>query len=289
MGGSMEQLIDEDVGNIIALEHVNLQVPDQSLAMLFYVVGLGLTRDPFLNVGGRNMWINAGEQQFHLPTRAAQVIHGHIALVVPDLEALGKRLAPLEEGLRGTRFCWSTEKDHIHVTCPWGNQFRCYGPAERFGDMSLGIPYVEFVVASGAARAIIEFYAQVLGAPACVESDNGGAIGEVRIGRRQYLRFREAGERSPAYDGHHVAIYVANFSRPYGWLKDRGLITEDARNHQFRFRTLVDPASGEPVFSLEHEVRSLHHPMFHRSFVNRDPSQSQRAYRRGRDGFNPFR
>lgn len=284
----MEQLTDEDVGNIIALEHVNIQVPDQSLAILFYVVGLGLTRDPFLNVGGHNMWINAGEQQFHLPTRAAQVIQGHIALVVPDLEALGKRLASIEEGLRGTRFCWSTQKDHIQVTCPWGNQFRCYGGADRFGDMSLGIPYVEFGVAPDAARAIIEFYAQILGAPADMESANGGAIGRVRIGRRQYLRFRETRERLPAYDGHHVAIYVANFSRPYGWLKDRGLISEEARNHQFRFRTLVDPASGEPVFSLEHEVRSLHHPMFHRSFINRDPNQSQRAYRRGRDGFIPF-
>jgi hypothetical protein len=285
----MERLIDEDVGNIIALEHVNLQVPDQSLAVLFYVVGLGLTRDPFLNVGGRNMWINAGEQQFHLPTRAAQVIHGHIALVVPDLEALGRRLASVEEELRGTRFSWSAEKDYIQVTCPWGNLFRCYGAADRFGDMSLGIPYLEFAVASGTARAIIEFYSQVLGAPARMESHNDATIGRVNVGCRQFFCFRETQERLPAYDGYHVAIYVANFSRPYGWLKDRGLIAEEVRNHQFRFRTLVEPASGEPVFSLEHEVRSLRHPMFHRSFINRDPNQSQRAYRRGRDGFIPFR
>lgn len=289
MGVRMEPLIDEDVGNIIALEHVNLQVPDQSMAILFYVVGLGLTRDPFINVGGNNMWINAGEQQFHLPTRAAQVLYGHIGLVVPNLEALEKRLASVEEGLRGTRFCWSLQKDHIQVTCPWGNQFRCYDAADEFGDMSLGIPYVEFGAASGSVKSIVEFYAQVLGAPACIDSDQGGAIGRVRIGRHQYLRFRETREGLPAYDGHHVAVYVANFSRPYGWLKDRGLITEDARNHQFRFRRLVDPESGEPVFALEHEVRSLYHPMFDRSFVNRDPNQSQRAYRRGRDSLIPFR
>ena len=36
----------EDLGNIVALEHVNLQVGDQALATLFYVSGLGLTRDP---------------------------------------------------------------------------------------------------------------------------------------------------------------------------------------------------------------------------------------------------
>ena len=38
----------EDLGNIVGLEHVNLQIPDQGLATLFYVGGLGLTRDPYL-------------------------------------------------------------------------------------------------------------------------------------------------------------------------------------------------------------------------------------------------
>jgi hypothetical protein len=46
--------------------------------------------------------------------------------------------------------------------------------------------------------------------------------------------------------------------------------------------------SGKTVFLLEHEVRSLHHPMFQRFFVNRDPDQTQRAYRRGRDALIPF-
>jgi hypothetical protein len=49
---------EEDIGNIISLEHVNVQVPDQALATLFYVVGLGCTRDPYLNVGLNNMWAN---------------------------------------------------------------------------------------------------------------------------------------------------------------------------------------------------------------------------------------
>ena len=70
----MSEYAEEDVGNIVSLEHINVQVPDQSLAILFYVVGLGFTRDPYLTVGLGNMWINVGEQQFHLPTRKAQVI-----------------------------------------------------------------------------------------------------------------------------------------------------------------------------------------------------------------------
>ena len=30
------------------MEHVNLMIPDQAPAILFYVTGLGFTRDPFL-------------------------------------------------------------------------------------------------------------------------------------------------------------------------------------------------------------------------------------------------
>jgi len=80
----MGEYSEEDIGNIVSLEHVNVQIPDQSLATLFYVVGMGFTRDPYLNVGLNNMWANVGEQQFHLPTRSPQVIDGHIGVVVPN-------------------------------------------------------------------------------------------------------------------------------------------------------------------------------------------------------------
>ena len=48
----------EDLGNVVALEHVNIRVPDQRLATLFYIKGLGLTRDPYLMTGVENMWVN---------------------------------------------------------------------------------------------------------------------------------------------------------------------------------------------------------------------------------------
>ena len=44
----------EDLGNVVALEHVNTRVPNQRLATLFYVSGLGLTRDPYLMTGVTN-------------------------------------------------------------------------------------------------------------------------------------------------------------------------------------------------------------------------------------------
>jgi hypothetical protein len=284
----MSEYSEEDVGNIILLEHVNVQVPDQLIATLFYVVGLGFTRDPYLNIGLGNMWVNVGQQQFHLPTRNPQVINGHIGLVVPDLEALQNRLSSVEEGLRGTQFHWSKEADTISVTCPWGNRFRCHQAGSNFEDMRLGIPYVEFLVAPHAAEALVSFYDKVLNAPGTIEVEQGKKVGRVKIGRQQSLVFRETDESLSAYDGHHIAIYVANFSRPYSFLSERGLITEGVRNHQFRFKDIVDLDSGKPVFSLEHEVRSLHHPMFQRFFVNRDPRQSQRSYKRGRDALIPF-
>ena len=58
------------VGNIVHLEHFNVCIPDQRLATLFYVVGLGGTRDPYLFMGLENMWVNFGRTQVHLPSRA---------------------------------------------------------------------------------------------------------------------------------------------------------------------------------------------------------------------------
>ncbi len=284
----MVEYSNEDVGNIVLLEHVNVQVPDQAVAMMFYIIGMGFTRDPYLNVGLGNMWANVGEQQFHLPTRPPQVIQGHIGVVVPDLDTLKNRLASVEEGLAGTKFRWSVETNHIAVTCPWGNRFQCYPAGREFGDMALGIPYVEFLVAPGRAAGIARFYDQVMGAPSTTESSEQGTLGQVKIGRNQSLVFRETKQPLLPYDGHHIAIYVANFSRAYGYLKDRGLISEDVRNHQYRFKEIIDPDDGSYVFLVEHEVRSLHHPMFHRFFVNRDPAQTQREYRRERDALIPY-
>jgi hypothetical protein len=279
---------EEDVGNIVALEHVNVQISDQALATLFYVVGMGGTRDPYLNVGLNNMWINFGEQQFHLPTRTPQVIDGTIGLVMADLDALEQRLESVAEGLKSSKFSYRRESDHLAVTCPWGNSYRCYAAGPKYGDMAVGMPYVEFHVPVGAAAGIVRFYQSAFAAPATLEGDARSRVGKVQIGRQQALLFRETDQPIRPYDGHHVAIYVANFSGPYGFLQARGGITEEVRNHQFRFKDLIDPEDGKSKFQLEHEVRSLRHPMYQRPFVNRDAAQSQRDYRRGWDAFTPY-
>lgn len=78
----------EDLGNIVMIEHVNLQVPEQREATLFYVTGLGLTRDPYMNTGIGTMWINVGKSQFHLPPGEPWVLRGAIGLVTPDRDDL---------------------------------------------------------------------------------------------------------------------------------------------------------------------------------------------------------
>ena len=154
----MQQPFDraaEDLGNSIHFEHVNVQVPDQRLATLFYVTGLGLTRDPYLMVSDTNMWINAGRSQFHLPSGKPQVLRGHTGLVIEGREALLARLASVAKKLEGTAFTFAERNDHVEATCPWGNRIHIHEPdAARFGRITLGIPYVEFDVPIGTAAPI---------------------------------------------------------------------------------------------------------------------------------------
>ena len=273
----------DDLGNVVALEHVNITISDQAKAVVFYVLGLGLTRDPYMNVGLNNMWINVGGQQFHLPSRGVQKIPGYIGLVLSDLEALKQRLAAVKPELKGTSFKWHEAEDHVLVTGPWGNQFRCHTAGPEFGDMTIGMPYVEFWTPPGTARTIGKFYKSVLQAPVTYKGDSAS----VKVGRNQSLIFTDTEEQIPAYDGHHIAVYIANFSRAHQFLLSRDLIMEESNAHQYRFKDIVDPATGEKAFALEHEVRSLYHPMVGRIMVNRNAGQTQRNYMPGQDTYYP--
>lgn len=278
----------EDVGNILNLEHFNFTVPDQELASLFYVSGLGFTRDPYMDFATFNMWINVGEQQFHLPKNNAQVFRGHVALVIPDHQGLKRRLDFINRFMEGTKYAWHSKDDHIQVNCPWGNEFHVYQPngSQRL-QMDLGIAYAEMVVAPGTAEGIARFYDEVFATPVSVRTDGESVYADVRMGFNQSFIFRESTEEIPAYDGHHIAIYVANFSSPHQKLQECGAITEESDQHQYRFQSIIDPNTGEVLAELEHEVRSLHHPMKRRTLVNRNSAQTFGNYRAGRDMFVP--
>ncbi len=271
----------EDVGNVVFLEHVNTRVPDQQHAIAFYVMGLGLTRDPFIMPGTTNMWINVGRSQFHLPTGNAQVLRGVTGLIIPGREALLERLANVKQALAGTRFAFAEMEDHVAVTCPWGNRIACHEPGDRFGAMRLGMAYVALDVPAGTSAAIARFYDVVIGTASSWRSDQGVAVAEASVGDGQVLIFRETDQPQPEFDGHHIAVYLADFSGPYRRLKERGLVSEESNQHQYRFLDITDPQTGDVVFRLEHEVRSMRHPMYARALINRDPAITNLTYAPG--------
>src|SRR3989442_8515090 len=63
------------------------------------------------------------------------------------------------------------------------------------------------------------------------------------------------------YDGHHIAIYIADFSGPHRKLNERGLISEESDPYQYRFEKIVDPDTRQCLRSEEHtsELQSRPH------------------------------
>ena len=275
----------QDLGNVIALEHVNVTIPDQRPATAFYLAGLGFTRDPYLMVGLENMWVNIGRSQCHLPRGEPMRVRGTIGVVVPDLGQLAQRLTRVAPQLAGTQFSFQAQADRVDATCPWGNRFRCHAPSPEFGPAELALAYVEFDVPRGAAAGIARFYREALQTAAALEQRGGDTTAVVDVGAAQKLVFRETGATLPPYDGHHIQVYIADFSGPHRFLAQRNLVTEESNEFQYRFRDIVDLDSGSVLFTIEHEVRSLKHPLYARPLVNRNPAQTNNDYVRGHDAF----
>jgi catechol 2,3-dioxygenase-like lactoylglutathione lyase family enzyme len=275
----------EDVGNIVEFGHVNVFIPDQQLATLFYVSVLGLTRDPFLMTSTDNMWINVGQQQIHMPTGGPQVLRGTTGIVIPDFAPLRQRIERNGPKLRGTAFTWAEQDGAIDLICPWGNRYRLHAPAEAFGPVALGIAYVEIDTPAGTAGGIARFYRDVLHGIAHVGHDSRGAFATVGAGMHTQLIYRETAGPMPPFDGHHIQITLADFSGPHERLLARGLVTEESDAHQYRFQALVDPEIGDVLVEIEHEVRSMRHPLYNRQLINRNPLQSNRHYAPGREAW----
>ncbi|HTC10294.1 MAG TPA: hypothetical protein VK726_16115 [Acetobacteraceae bacterium] len=270
----------EDLGNIVELGHVNVTVPDQTHAVGFYIMGLGLTRDPYLMAGLENMWVNVGRGQFHLPSRSPQVVRGTTALVMPDRAALLKRLSYAQKYLKGTKFKFHETNDAVETVCPWGNRIRVHEPdPARFGQMRVGMPYVEFSVPEKAnLSAIARFYREILGGIAGVATDERGEYAWASMSAESKVMYRHTKKKLPDYDGHHIQITLADFSGPHKKLLERGLISEESDQHQYRFLDIVDVDTNKPIFRIEHETRSMRHPMFNRVFVNRNPDMTNRNF-----------
>ena len=180
----------------------------------------------------------------------------------------------------------------------WGDDV-----ASRFGKETTncqGIDYVEFLVPPGTAETIALFYEKVLEATTSVlevpsttnRADNAASPGTTKLAivalgnispqgqADQSLIFRETPrERIPAYDGHHIALYVGQSAEDFEYafencktagvvwvnprFSDKVMDLEGARQEkQFRFKDIVDLKTGKVVYELEHEVRSVQHNAF---------------------------
>jgi hypothetical protein len=166
-------------------------------------------------------------------------------------------------------------------TNEWGDHATKYG---RIESDCRGVDYVEFLVPKGTAERIALFYESVLDVTTtCVEVEAGMKIAIIAFGNvdqngkaAQSLLFRETTEAIPPYDGHHVAMYVgetaADFEQAYKntelagvvWcnqrFSDKADTLQGAKEwKQFRFKDIVDMKTGETIFELEHEMRSVEH------------------------------
>jgi len=278
------------VGNIVHLEHFNVIVGDQRLATLFYVVGLGGTRDPYIFTGLENMWVNFGRTQVHLPNRggkAPEVLRGTAGFVVPNLDDLVKRLEHAGNEMKRvapelrTKFSWREKEGTIEATCPWGNRVRLHAPAPEFGRTELALSYVDFDVPQGTTDGIARFYNEIMKAPAKAKNNRA----TVSIGRDQRLFFTETAAPLPEYDNHHIQVYIADFASPYHWLKERDLINMETDAEEWRFQWITDPRDGKKLFQIEHEVRSMKHRLFNRPLVNRNHGVTNLNFVPGSDTF----
>ena len=151
----------------------------------------------------------------------------------------------------------------------------------QFGSTMLGMPYVMFDVPSGTVKGIAAFYRNVMETQAKVKPFEKAPAAHILVGQGQTLIFREKKGKLPKYDGHHLALYVANFSRPHAKIAEQGLISQESNQHQYRFKDIVDDDNGDVLFTLEHEIRSMTHPLYARPLVNRNPDQTNMAYSPG--------
>jgi len=273
----------EDCGNIIQLEHLNFNTSSKELAKDFYGKVLGLQLEKKEPSG--NQWFNMSLYQFHIGARldnCVEVLDGAVGLVYPDLKELKKLLNGAPKILSDMKFTWKEyNKDslishhkmqHLEIICPWGNKFIAYEDNKFRGEM--GISFVECNVNKGTAIAIGEFYKEFLGAVYEKEEFEDVIIVHVACGIHQQIIFRESPHPVKKFDGHHVCIYINNFSECYHKFYKAGILWNEKRfsdrcetfevalkYHQFRFQDIVNN-NGEVIYQLQHEVRSLYHPLF---------------------------
>lgn len=288
----------QDLGNIVHLEHLNLEVPDRALADMFYADALGLASDPAMHGHPRVTWYNIGRQQFHIAKgNKAQRTPLPVTLVLPDHSSLLNRFQDAATKFQGTQFAYDQKDTHqINVTDPWGQRFVIVPPSDK-SVFDRGIKNIPLPCAPGTAAAIGDFYEQMYKARVVYQSQNGAEHASILSGPGTTLTFiesskyRDAATAIGAFEGWHIAFYLADFSSVFNAVNNAGLnllqhkysdkaptLQEALKCSQFRMSSIIaftdSPAggptqfkTGEKLYSFGHELRSMYHPRYLRSLM----------------------
>ena len=149
--------------------------------------------------------------------------------------------------------------------------------------MSLGLPYIAFDVPKGAAEKIGSFYRKIMGIPAEIDKHRNLSRAKVLVGKEQYLYFNEVDGAIAAYDGHHIQLYIVKFSGPHRNLNDAASFPRKAISTGTAQEKIVDPDSGELAYELEHEIRSVTHPLSRASARQSQSCADEPPYHPGHD------
>lgn len=268
-----------EIGGILHLDHINFEAPDHDMATVFFIHGLGLTRDPYRRADEQNMGINVGLQQFHLPRRGEKTppFHGLVGMIVPDIAGIRERFEVLQElgKFKGTSYSWQEEDSSVLLTSPFGFRIRLHANDSVVFSKPLGIKYIEFPAPPGSASAIARFYDQVFRAPTMVCDTDGMPSAIVTAGPHQQIRFLERELDSYETFTMHLSYHVTNYNQVRTILGEHGALKGTSRGEVFFFDKVFDPDNGETVLNLTNEVRSVYHPDFMRPLINRWPMNDE--------------
>jgi hypothetical protein len=263
-----------EVGRFVHFEHVNFRYQDHRLAKAYFILGLGFTIEPYRQASPRNLWVNVGTQQFHLPLGEPMPWPGEVHVAVPDLARTERSLQDAQRWLEGTAFRFDRENGTLATRDPYGRAVRVHDSHKLPTRGPVGIPGVQLDVPPGTAPGIARFYREVMRCPAELAGRKGAREVRVQAGPHQAFQFVETkgAQEAPAHNN-HVAVYVTDYWQLYETLGARDLIMEPVgiAREQFRFSDIVDLDSGTLLYRIEHEIRSLYHPDFLHPLVNRLP------------------
>ena len=273
------EVTSPEIGRMLHMDHVNFETPDHEMATIFYMNGLGFTRDPYRRADEQNLGVNVGRQQFHLPKRGecTPPFYGIVGLVVPDIDGIKQRFELLNDlgKFKGTPYGWLEEGNAVLITSPFGYRLRLHSYGTLDFSKPLGIAYVEVPSPPGKAKRVGNFYEKIVGAPVQISEVGGSEAAIISAGPHQEIKFIE--RELDDYDTYsmHISYHVTHYNELRQRLNEHGSLMGLGEGEAIFFNKIFDPDTGENLMTFQNEVRSVYHPDFMRPLINRWPMNDE--------------